>query len=165
MRPLRTKGGVVPVARVHDGVVAVPVEHLRLETVDQRFEVLRTGGTARTAGEQAVAGEQLHGVARGGAAQREGNRSLGVTLEVDDVEGEFADLDGVAVGQDAIRRDGQRFGVELVRGGRCARGARHLGKRLPVIAVLMSGHDESQGRGVLLDQVEKNGRVVRRVDE
>ena len=62
-------------------------------------------------------------------------------------------------------RDGQRFGVELVRGGRCAGGLDHLGERLPVVAVLVAGHDEGQRRGVPLDQVEQDGRVVGGVDE
>ena len=55
-----------------------------------------------------------------GTVEGEGDRSLGVTLEVNDVESEVADGDGVTVGEDAVRGDRQWLGVQGVRRGRRA---------------------------------------------
>ena len=88
-----------------------------------------------------------------------------MSLQVDDVERQLTDPNGVAVAEDAIGRDGQRFCVELVGGGWCARRLHDLGKRQPVVLVLVAGDDQRQRGGVPLDEVEEDRRVVGRVDE
>ncbi len=69
-------------------------------------------------------------------------------LQVDDVEAQLADLDGVAVGEDPVGLDRQRCGVESMRSGRRTGRLRDLGQRQPVIAVLVAGDDQRQLGGV-----------------
>src|SRR4051794_31197029 len=100
MRTLRTQRGVVAVSGIYDRRIRVDVEHLGGHVAEQPLEIARSPRLAHPTGEEAVSGERVDGVARGWPAQGEGDRSLGVTLQVNDVEPQLADLDGVAVGED-----------------------------------------------------------------
>ena len=100
-----------------------------------------------------------------GAVQRERDGPGGVAPQMDDVEGQLTDRDGVAVGEDAIGRDRQRFGVELMRRGRHAGRLGHLVQRKPVVLVLVAGQDQREFRGVLLDQFQQDFGLIGRVDE
>ncbi len=86
-------------------------------------------------------------------------------MQVDDVEGQLADLDGVAMGEDPVGLDRQRLGVELMRCGRCAGGLGHLFERLHMIEVLVAGDDQGQLRREPFDEFEQDLGVVGRVDE
>ena len=100
-----------------------------------------------------------------GAAQCQRHRTRGVPAQVDDVERQLADLDGVAVGQQPVGLHGQRVGVDLVRGGRGAGRLDDGLERLPVVEVLMAGDDQRQLRRVLADEVDQVVGVVGGVDE
>src|ERR1700704_3398548 len=96
LRSLRAQRGVVAVTRVDDRRVAVDVEHPARHVAEKLREVAFLPRLADTAGEQAVAGEQVGGVV--GSGQSERDRSWRGALEVNDVERQLADLDGVPVG-------------------------------------------------------------------
>src|SRR5271166_4473676 len=122
MRALRAEGGVVTVSGVDNGLVTEAVEHSRLHVFEQRLELTRFYCAPKTAGEQAVAGEQLGDTTGGGTVQRQRDRSGRMPAQMDDVERQLANVHGVAAGQQAVRLDRQRLGVDLVRGGRGAGG-------------------------------------------
>jgi hypothetical protein len=128
-------------------------------------EVAGLPGLADASGEQAVAGEQLRDAAGGGAAEGERDRSGCVSAQVDDVEGQVTDLHGVAVGQQTVRFHRQRLGVDLVRGGRGAGGLGHRLQRLPVVEMLVAGHDQRHLGRVLPNQVDERIGVVGGVDQ
>ena len=88
-----------------------------------------------------------------------------MALQVDHVEGQVSDGDGVAVGQDPVRADRQRVGVESVGRGGDAGGLDNLLQCEPVVAVLVAGDDQGQFGGVSFDQVEQHGCVIGRIDE
>src|ERR1700716_4286644 len=118
MRPFHTERGVVAMSGVDDRRVAVDVEDPAGYAAEKLLEVAFLPCLANTAGKQAVAGEQVRGVI--GGVERQGDGSGCVTLQMDDVERQLADLDGVTVGQVSVRLDRQRLGVELMRCGRHA---------------------------------------------
>ena len=104
-------------------------------------------------------------VASSAPVERQRDGSRGVALQVDHVERELTDLDGVAVGQDAVRFDRQRVGVQLVRRGGHPGRLGHLGQRQPVVLVLVAGDDQCQLRREALDELEQDLGVVGGVDE
>src|SRR5258708_1454494 len=110
MGTLGTQRRVVTVPGVDHCGVGVDVEHQGGDVVEERVELRRFRCPPKTTGEQAVTGEQVGGPSlRVGAIERQRDGSGGVTPEVDDVEGQLPDLDGVAIGQQSVRFDRQRF--------------------------------------------------------
>jgi hypothetical protein len=88
-----------------------------------------------------------------------------VPAQVDDVEGEITDVDGVPTGQQPAGPHRQRPGVLLVRGGGHPGGLGHRRQGLPVIEVLMGGDDHAQLRRMFFDQLDQVFGVVGRVDQ
>ena len=86
-------------AGVHDGGVTVDVEHPGGDVLEQLVEIAGLPGLADAAGEQAIAGEELSDSTGGRTVEGQRDRSWGVPAQMDDVEGELADLDGVAAGE------------------------------------------------------------------
>src|SRR5262249_20757778 len=97
VRALCAERCVVAVAWVNHGGIVVDVEHPRSDVRKQPVEIARLPRLAYAAGEQAVTGEQLRGVAGGGSAQGQRDRAGRVAAQMDDIEDQVADLDGVAV--------------------------------------------------------------------
>jgi len=162
MRPLRPERGVLAVSRVHPGAVGQRAEDLRHHAVVQRGEALRVLlGVADPAGEQAVPGEQVRLrpvrlIAQGNAARR-------VTDQVNHRQDRVPEPDRVAVLDELVggHRDARR--VRRVRhGGRPGR-LLHLRQRLPVVPVLVRGHDPLDG--CVPDHREQPVRLGRRVDQ
>jgi hypothetical protein len=56
--PFLAQGGVVAVAGIHHGVVAIDVEDPAFQAGQEGVELLRSCCPPRTAGEQAVAGDR-----------------------------------------------------------------------------------------------------------
>src|SRR5689334_12436559 len=114
MRTLGAECGVIAVAGVHHRVVAESIEHPGADVVDQLVEIAGLPRLADAAGKQAIAGEQLRDSTGSGPVEGQRDRSWRMPAQMDDVEGQLADLDGVAAGQQAVRSYRQRFGVDLV---------------------------------------------------
>nr|CRL67350.1 hypothetical protein CPGR_00390 [Mycolicibacterium malmesburyense] len=150
-------------ARIDHCRIAVHVEDAARDVAQQLVESAVLPRLADTAREQAVAGEQVGRLI--GPVECERHRTGGVALQMDDVEGQLADVDCVAVGEDPIGSDRQRFGVELVRGRGRPSDLGHFFQRLPVVEVLVARDDQRQFRGVLLDQLEKDRSIVGGVDQ
>ena len=89
---LGAQRGVVTVAGVDDGGVVVDVEHPGGDVVEQPLEIAGLPSLADSAGEQAIAGEQLSDAAGGRAVEGQCDRSRRVPAQMDDLEGQLADL-------------------------------------------------------------------------
>jgi hypothetical protein len=162
VRALRAEGGVTAVAGVDPGLVGQPVEDLRHHAVVQGREArLVLLGVANAAGEQAVAGEQVRRGAVGVDDQRD--RPRGVADQVDHRQHGVAEGDGAAALHQLVGRDRYAGRVRRVRHGDGAGRRLHLGQALPVVAVLMRGHD-LRHRGVA-DQLDQSRRLRRGIDE
>jgi DNA-binding transcriptional ArsR family regulator len=153
--------GVTAVARVHPGLVGQAAEQLRADVAEQRREPLRVLlRVADAAGEQAVAGEQVRGLAVRLEQQRD--RAGGVTDQVDGGQLDVTDPDRVAVVDQVFgrHRDAVRVGAAGVggRAGRLDDGA----ERLPVVAVLMRG---DHGGQLLAGEVQQRVGFIGGIDE
>jgi hypothetical protein len=162
VRPLRPERGVPAVSRVHPGAVGQRPEDLGHHAVVQRGEALRVLlGVADPAGEQAVPGEQVRLRPVRLIAQRDAARR--VPDQVNHRQDRVPEPDRAAVGDELVggHRDARR--VRGVRhGGRPGR-LLHLRQRLPVVPVLVRGHDPLDGR--VPDHREQPVRLGRRVDQ
>jgi hypothetical protein len=161
VRALGAERGVLAVPRVHPGDVREPAEDLLGHVVDQGREASRIPlRVTHAAREQAVAGEQVRLRARR-VAKRDAARR--VPAQVDDGQRRLAELDRVAVLDQFVGRHRDSGGVQRVcHGGRAGRLA-HPCQRLPVVGMLMRGHD-SLHRGVA-DHLQQSLRLGGRVDE
>ena len=161
VRPLGPQGGVLAVPRVHPGGVGQPVEDLLHHAVVQRREPLRVLlRVADPAGEQAVPGEQVR-LGRAAVHQRDAARR--VTHQVDHRQRHVAEPDSVSVADKLVRRHWNAGCVGRVcHGGGAGRGAHPL-ERLPVVGMLMRGHDPLDRN--VTDHLEQPLGLGRRVDQ
>lgn len=74
-------------------------------------------------------------------------------------------MHAVAVGEQPVRFDRQRVGVDRMGRGRRPGGRGHRLQRLPVVEVLVTGNDQGQLRRVPPDQVDEDLRVIGGVDQ
>ena len=162
VRPLGPERGVGPVPRIDPGAVRQPVEDLRYHALVQRREprrvLLRVPHPAR---EQAVAGEQVRLGPVSLVDQRDAARR--VPDQVNHGQGRVAEPDRAAVLDEFVGRHRDAGRVRRVRhGGRAGRRL-DLRQRLPVVRVLVGGHDPLHGR--VADHREQPLRLGRRVDQ
>jgi hypothetical protein len=162
VRPLGPERGVRPVPRIDPGAVRQPVEDLRHHALVQRREPRRVLlRVPHPAGEQAVAGEQV----RPGPVRLVDKRDAArrVPDQVNHGQGRVAEPDRAAVLDELVGRHRDAGRVRRVRhGGRPGRRL-DLRQRLPVVRVLMGGHDPLHGR--VADHREQPLRLGRRVDQ
>ena len=161
VRPLGTERGVLAVPRVHPRLVGQAAEYLGHHAVIQRGEALRVLlRVADAAGEQAVAGEQVR-LRRPGVAQRDAARR--VADQVDHRQRRVAERDRVSLVDQFVRchRDARR--VRRVRHGHGAGRRAHLFERLPVVGMLVRGHDPLDRH--VADHLEQPLGLGGRVDE
>jgi hypothetical protein len=162
VRPLGTERGVLPVPRVHPGGVRQPVEDLLHHAVVQRGEALRVLlRVADAAGEQAVPGEQVRLGPVRQVTQRDAARR--VADQVDNRQRRVAEPYRAAILDEFVRRHRDARGVRRVRDGDRAGRAVDLGERLPVVGVLVRGHDPLHRR--VADHLEQSLRLGGRVDQ
>src|SRR4051812_1284487 len=109
MRPFRAEGRVVAVPGIDPGPVGQRPEDLLLEAVHQAGECVRVvEGVARTAGEQAVAGEQMRCVRELAVrVVQQRDRPRRVPYQVDGPQAGVADPDDVAVVHELLGRHRQ----------------------------------------------------------
>ena len=162
MRPLGPERGIRPVPRIDPGAVRQPVEDLRHHALVQRREprrvLLRVPHPAR---EQAVAGEQVRLAPVSLVDQRDAARR--VPDQVNHGQGRVAEPDRATVLNELVGRHRDAGRVCRVRhGGRACRRL-DFRQRLPVVRVLVGGHDPLHGR--VADHREQPLRLGRRVDQ
>jgi hypothetical protein len=162
VRPLGPERGVLPVSRIDPGAVRQPVEDLRHHALVQRREPRRVLlRVPHPAGEQAVAGEQVRLRPIGLVDQRDAARR--VADQVDHRQVRVAEPDRAAVFDELVGRHRDARRVRRVRhGGRPGRRL-DVRQRLPVVRVLVRGHDPLHGR--VADHLEQPRRLGRRVDQ
>ena len=165
MRTLVAERCVVTMPRIHHGVVAVDTEQLTADVAQEFFERAGLPGFSDPAREQAVPGEQLNRRPITGRPQRQRHRARCMTAQMNDVEVQLTDHDGVAAGQEPVRCHRERLGVELMDGSRRAGGLRDSLQGLPVVAVLVGGDDHLQFRRVFGEQGHQQFGVVGGVDQ
>ena len=88
-----------------------------------------------------------------------------MAAQVDDLEAQLPDLHGVAAGQQSVRPDRERVGVQAVRSGGSVGRVGDRRQRTPMVRVLMAGDDQRQRGRVSFDQIEQDLGFVRGVDE
>jgi len=139
VRPLRPQRGVLSVPRVHPGGVGQPVEDLRHHAVVQGREALRVFlRVADTAGEQAVPREQVR---PGPGAVDKRDAAWRVADQVDHGQRRVAEPDRVPLVDEFVRRHRDAGRVRRVRDGDSPGRRAHLLECLPVVGVLVRGHD------------------------
>jgi hypothetical protein len=162
VRPLGPERGVLPVPRIDPGAVRQPVEDLRHHALVQRREPCRVLlRVPHPAGEQAVAGEQL----RLGSARLVDERDAArrVPDQVDHRQDRVAEPDRAAVLDKFVGRHRDARRVRRVRhGGRPGRRL-DVRQRLPVVRVLVRGHDPLHGR--VADHLQQPLWLGRRIDQ
>ena len=162
VRPLGAERGVLPVSRIDPGAVRQPVEDLRHHALVQRREPRRVLlRVPHPAGEQAVAGEQVRLLSAWLVDQRDAARR--VPDQVDHRQDRVAEPDRAAVFDELVGRYRDARRVRRVRHGGRAGGRLDLRQRLPVVRVLVRGHDPLHGR--VADHLEQPLRLGRRVDQ
>jgi Putative antitoxin len=159
--PFGAERRVVAVAGVDHRRVRVDVEHPAGHIAQQLLEIARLPRLADSARKETVAGEQMGGFNLWvSPVEGQRDRPGSMALQMDHVKGQVTDFDGVAVGQDPVRFDRQRVGVQLMGGGGHPGRLGHLGKSQPVVLMLVAGDDQRQVWGVALDECEQNLGVL-----
>jgi hypothetical protein len=162
VRPLGAERGVLPVSRIDPGAVRQPVEDLRHHALVERREprrvLLRVPHPAR---EQAVAGEQVRLPSAWLVDQRDAARR--VPDQVDHRQERVAEPDRAAVFDELVGRYRDARRIRRVRhSGRPGRRL-DVSQRLPVVRMLVRGHDSLYG--CVADHLEQPLRLGRRVDQ
>ncbi len=162
VRPLGPQRGVVPVPRVHPGGVGQPVEDLADHAVVQGREALRVLlGVADPAGEQAVACEQVRLRTTGRVAQRDA--AWRVADQVNHRQRRVAEPDRVPVLDELVCRHRDPRRVQRVRDRGGAGRRAHRRQCLPVVGMLVRGHDPLDRRGA--DHLKQPLRLGRGIDQ
>lgn len=162
VRPLGAERGVLPVSRIDPGAVRQPVEDLRHHALVQRREPRRVLlRVPHPAGEQTVAGEQVRLRPVGLVDQRDAARR--VPDQVDHRQDRVAEPDRAAVFDELVGRYRDARRVRRVRHGGRPRRRLDVSQRLPVVRMLVRGHDPLHGR--VADHLEQPLRLGRRVDQ
>ena len=162
VRPLGPECGVLPVSRIDPGAVRQPVEDLRHHALVERREPRRVLlRVPHPAGEQAVAGEQVGLVPAGLVDQRDAARR--VPDEVDHGQDRVAEPNRAAVFDELVGRHRDARRVRRVRHRDRPSRLLDIRQRLPVVRMLVRGHDPLDGR--VADHLEQPLRLGRRVDQ
>jgi DNA-binding transcriptional ArsR family regulator/uncharacterized protein YndB with AHSA1/START domain len=164
VRAFRAERGVLAVPRVHPGRIRHRVEEPVDHVGEQRGEVLGRVGLAHAAGEQRVAGEHMRLAgqpAAGVVVDRDAARR--VPAQVDEGHLDVTEPERLAMPGPPADRHGQLVGISRMRDHLRAGVLGDLGQRLPVVPVLVRGHDRADG-GVA-DQLDQPARLVGRVDQ
>src|SRR6185312_7142355 len=137
VRALDAERRVVSVTGIDPGLVGQDVEYPLIHVVDERLEVRRRGRLADSAGEQAVAGEQMWDARR--VSIHDGHRSRRVPAQRDHVQSQVADGDGVALLEALVDGHWQRVRVGVAGIYRRAGLVGDRCQRLPVIWMADTG--------------------------
>src|SRR3569833_2973575 len=155
------EGGVLAVAGIDPGLVRQRPEDALLEVVHEPGEQLGvTPGVAGAAGEEAVAGEQVRGVA---VVVAQCERAGRVPAQVDDGQRAAADLDRAAVLDRLGDRQRQCLGVVRVGDQARVSGVDHGGEAVPVVLVAVRRDDARERTGA--DEPEQPVRLGRGADQ
>jgi DNA-binding transcriptional ArsR family regulator/uncharacterized protein YndB with AHSA1/START domain len=160
VRPFHAERGVLAVPGVDPGGVGHRVEQPVDHVGEQRGEVLGGGRLAHAAREQRVPGEHVRPVARVVADRYAARR---VPAQVDEGHRRVAERELLAVLHPAGDGHGQLVRVGRVGDHLGAGVPLYLGQRLPVIEVLVRGHDRADVD--VADQLDQPVRLVGRVDQ
>lgn len=160
--PFRAEGGVRAVAGVDDGVVGEGVEKPLGDIFEEAAEFAFVAGLADSAGEEAIADEEVGATIDGGG---ECESARGVSAEDDGGELMAREFQGIAVLHFLIYRGGQCRSIEEGRdvgGPGCLEDVR---QGADVVGVPVRGDHVRDASAVLVGEGEEGGGVVCGVDK